>query len=265
MDVAGKVAVVTGAGGDGSGRAIARRLAREGATLIVADVNDAGSAETVRLIDADGGRAASVHTDVRLEAEVQALIARVEDDFGGLDILVNNASGRQYPERLLDHWFTNLQVDLLGAMYGIRHGLESMRRRGGGAIVNIGSVSALCHGGRISKAPGYDTAKAAVVRLTTALTALGDDEGIRVNCLVPGWIATPPIKAYWESLTPEERAAQGVPPVLLRVEEIADAVVRLVTDDRLAGRVLVWWSGQAPGLIPVGDPGYGGLEELLIY
>jgi hypothetical protein len=79
---------------------------------------------------------------------------------------------------------------------------------------------------------------------------------------VPGWIGSPPVKAYWESLTPEQRQAREVPSVLLGVEEIAEAVVTLIADERLAGRVLVWWNGQPPALIPIGDPGYVRLEPL---
>jgi NAD(P)-dependent dehydrogenase (short-subunit alcohol dehydrogenase family) len=260
MELLGKSAIVTGAGGRGCGRAIARRLAAEGASVMVADVNGDGGRETAALITAARGRAAFFQVDVRHEAEVQALVASAEAAFGGLDILVNDASLGVFPETSLDDWFANLQIDLLGAMYATRYGIEAMRRCHGGAIVNIGSVSALCHGGRESQAPGYDTAKAGIMRLTTTLGPMGEREGIRVNCLVPGWIASPPVKAYWDSLTPEQRQARQVPPVLLSLAEIADAVVGLIADDRLAGRVLVWWNGQRPALIPVGDPGYVTLE-----
>ena len=78
--------------------------------------------------------------------------------------------------------------------------------------------------------------------------------------IVPGWIETPPVKAYWDSLTPEERKAKGVPEVLLSVKEIADAVLKLITDDRLAGRVFVCRNGRQPALIPTGDRGFGALE-----
>jgi NAD(P)-dependent dehydrogenase (short-subunit alcohol dehydrogenase family) len=125
-------------------------------------------------------------------------------------------------------------------------------------IVNIGSTSALPHGN--SKAPGYDVAKMGVIRLTTALGWLGEREGIRVNCLVPDWVASPEVKAYFETLTPEQRKRGGVPDVLTSLEEIADAVVELVSDDKLAGRVMIWWSGQPRRLIRVGDPGYERLE-----
>jgi len=260
MELPGKTAIVTGAGGGGCGGAIAVRLAREGAAVVVADIDEAGGRETVRRIEAAGGRAAFFAADVRREDEVRALVAAAEERFGGLDVLVNDASIAVFPETSLEHWFANHEVDMLGTMYAMRHGIEAMRRRGGGAIVNIGSVSALCHGGRVSKAPGYDAAKAGVMRLTTTLAPLAASDGIRVNCLVPAWIASPPVKAYWESLSPAEREANEVPASLLGLDEVAGAVVRLVSDERLAGRLLVWWNGQQPGLIPVGDPGYGTLE-----
>lgn len=260
MELFGKIAIVTGGAGAGSGQAIARRLAIEGASVIVADINEDVGRAIVHAIETDGGRAVFLSADVRREAEVRTLVTSVEEKFGGLDILINNASGCAYPERSLDDWFANLQVDLVGTMYCVRYGIEAMRRRGGGAIVNIGSISALPHGGG-SEAPGYNTAKAGVMRLTTALGTLGQCEGIRVNCLVPGWIGTPPVKAYWESLTPEQRKENDVPAVLLSVEEIADAIAKLIADDRMAGRVLVWLNGQQPALIPLGDRGYVVLEE----
>lgn len=260
MELFGKIAIVTGGGGAGSGRATAKRLAREGVAVVIADIAQDAGRQTVRGIEAEGGRADFIFTDVRHAAEVRTLVTSVEERFGGLDILINNASGCVYPETSLDDWFANLEVDLLGAMYCVRYGIEAMRRRGGGAIVNIGSVSALPHGGGF-EAPGYNTAKAGMMRLTTALERLGGREGIRVNCLVPGWIGTPPVKAYWGSLTPEQRKAKDVPEVLLSVEEIADAVIKLTVDDRLAGRVFVWWNGQQPALIAREDRGYVALEQ----
>ncbi|HEV3167179.1 MAG TPA: SDR family oxidoreductase [Isosphaeraceae bacterium] len=262
MNVNGKVAIVTGAGGDGCGRAIACRLARKGAAVVVADLRDLGVRDTVNAIEAEGGRTAGVPTDVGNEADVRALFEFAEQTFGGVDIVVNDASGAVVPETSLDHWFANLRVDMLGGMYGTRYGIESMRRRGGGAIVNIGSTSALPHGGRLSKAPGYDAAKAGIIRLTTCLAYLAEAEGIHVNCLVPHWIGTPHIAAFVATLTPELRREWSVPDVLITPDEIAGAVLRLATDRNLAGRVLVWWGGQPPRLIAVGDPGFASLEAM---
>jgi len=98
MNPSQKVAIVTGAGGTGSGRAVARRLAREGAVVVVADVNQEGSLETVSAIKAHGATAVFVQTDVGQEDEVRDLVAAAEEQFGGVDILVNNASGARFPE-----------------------------------------------------------------------------------------------------------------------------------------------------------------------
>jgi NAD(P)-dependent dehydrogenase (short-subunit alcohol dehydrogenase family) len=100
----------------------------------------------------------------------------------------------------------------------------------------------------------------AVMRLTTTLGPLRDQENIRVNCLVPSWVASPGPKEYWASLTPAQRKERGVPETLIQLDEIADAILRLATDESLFGRIMVWWNGEPPRLIPVGDPGYQRLE-----
>lgn len=259
MVLTSKVAIVTGAGGRGCGRAIACRLAREGASVVIADLREAGMHETASDIEAKGGYAAIVRTDVGNEAEVRALFAHAEHSYGGVDILVNNASALVVPEKTMDDWFANLRVDLLGAMYTTRYAIEAMRRRGGGAIVNVGSTSALPHGDVRAHGPsssGYNTAKAGVMRLTTTLSGLGATEGIRVNCLVPHWIGTDHIKSVVAGMTPDQRREAAVPDVLITPEEVADAVLRLATDESLAGRLMIWFGGQPPLLIPFGDPGY---------
>ena len=259
MQLAGKVAIVTGAGGGGSGQAEALRLARDGVSVVVNEINEAGGRETVRLIEANGGRAAFFRADVGNEQQVRALIRFAEATFGGLDILINNASAPFGPQGPLEHWFDAIHVDLLGAMWGTLHGIEAMRRRGGGAIVNIGSTSAIGHGRKHSKSPGYEVAKAGVIRLTTTLGWLNEKDKIRVNCLVPGWVATPEVKTFWDTMTPEQRREWHAPDTLISLDELAGTVIRLITDETLAGRVMVWWNGEPPRLIPEGDPGYAAL------
>jgi NAD(P)-dependent dehydrogenase (short-subunit alcohol dehydrogenase family) len=132
-----------------------------------------------------------------------------------------------------------------------------MHRAGGGAIVNMASISALWHGRNAPGGfPGYDVAKAGLIRMTTRLASLAETDGIRVNCLAPGWIATDGVRQYWESLTPAERIERGVPSRLLSIDQIAEAVMRLAVDRSLVGRVLVWWSEDEPRLIQWGDRGY---------
>jgi NAD(P)-dependent dehydrogenase (short-subunit alcohol dehydrogenase family) len=256
-----EVVIVTGAGGRGCGRAIAARFAWTGAAVVVADINEAGGRETVRQIEFGGGRAAFFHTDVRRESQVRDLVSFAEITFGGITVLVNNASAPHGGDGL-DDWMEALETDLLGAVYATRQAVEAMRRGGGGAIVNIASISALWHG---RKTPGgfagYDVAKAGMIRMTTRLASLAEKHGIHVNCLAPGWIATDEVRQYWDSLTPAERIERGAPSRLLSIDQISETVVRLAEDRSLAGRVLVWWSEDAPRLIQWGDRGYREVVE----
>jgi NAD(P)-dependent dehydrogenase (short-subunit alcohol dehydrogenase family) len=260
VEIKDKAAIVTGAGGDGSGRAIACRLAHYGALVVVSDVNEAGGEETVRLVERAGGRAVFRRTDVRVQEEIRDLIDFAEKTFGTLDILINNASAPFHPGDPLQHWSDTMQTDFLGMMDATRLAVDAMKRAGGGAIVNMSSISALWHG-RKGGSPAYDTAKAGVLRLTTTLAWLKEKENIRVNCLAPGWIASGDVRSYWESLTPEQRVERRAPARLLQLDEVAGAVVKLATDETLYGRILIWSSEDAPRLIPFGDRGYANLVD----
>ncbi len=259
MTLRGKVAIVTGSGGEGTGRATARRFAREGADVVVSDINYRGGQQTVELIRSEGGSAVFCLADVRSETDVRTLAGFAESSFGGLDILVNNASN---PDGmgLLTGWAEAVALEIMGPMNAALAAIEAMRRRGGGAIVNIGSTSALGHGKQHSPWPAYDVGKMAQMRLTTTLGRLRASDNIRVNCLAPAWIASPGPKAYWESLTPEQRRERGVPDTLLSLEEVAGAILRLATDESLFGRIMVWWNGEPPRLIAEGDNGFQALE-----
>ncbi len=250
------VVIVTGAGGVGCGRSISTRFATGGATVVVSDIDEAGGYETVRLIEEGGGRAAFFHSDVRNESQVKDMILFAETTFGGVSVLVNNASTPKGGDEI-ESWTDSIETDLLGALFATRWAIEAMRRGHGGSIVNIASISALWHGRKTPGGiPGYDVAKAGMIRMTTRLASLARTDGIRVNCLAPGWIATDSVRQYWESLTPEDRMARGVPSRLLTTDQVSEAVLRLAEDRSLAGRVLVWWSEDAPRLVEWGDRGY---------
>jgi NAD(P)-dependent dehydrogenase (short-subunit alcohol dehydrogenase family) len=127
-----------------------------------------------------------------------------------------------------------------------------MRRRGGGAVVNISSVAGV--GYEVHGSPEYSAAKAGLIRLTATLAPLAERDGIRVNCVVPNWIATPEVLEEIAAMTPEERAE--VPSVLTTSDEIAAAVLYFVRDESLAGRVMVCWSGEPWRLFPLDRRGY---------
>jgi acetoacetyl-CoA reductase len=155
-----------------------------------------------------------------------------------------------------------IETDLLGAVFATRWAIEAMRRGNGGAIVNIASISALWHGRKSPGGiPGYDVAKAGMIRMTTRLAALARTDRIHVNCIAPGWIATDSVRHIWESLTIEDRKTRGMPSRLLTTDQVSEAVLRLAEDRTLAGRVLVWWSEDAPRVVEWGDRGYRDFVE----
>jgi NAD(P)-dependent dehydrogenase (short-subunit alcohol dehydrogenase family) len=254
VNIDGKVALVTGGGAGGTGRAIAFELARRGAFVAVNDLDDTGGGETVRRIEEAGGEAAFVRADVTREDEIRAAIDFASDTFGGLDILVNNAGGTprpHFPDAPTEHWSRTLDINLRGPMLAIQQSIPAMRQRGGGAVVNISSVAGI--GWKPHASPEYSAAKAGLARLTATLAPLAERDGIRVNCIVPNWIGTDEVLAEIETMTEEERAAEGVPDVLTRPDEIAALAAELVEDDSLAGRVFVWWTGREPGSVPLDD------------
>ena len=253
MDIKDKVAVVTGAG-SGIGRAVARRLAHERAAVVVADVDEDASASAIREIHSEGGRAAFVLVDVAAKTDVKKMVAFAEEQFGSLDVLVNNAGGvtePYFPESEPDRWGRAIDLNLRGVMLGIHFGVRAMRQRGGGAIVNISSIGGI--GFQPYEAPEYGAAKAGVVRLTASLATLEESMGVRVNCICPGWVDTPASRRTRAEMTPEERE-RLVPPVLLQPEEIAEAVVMFVEDDSMAGRVMIWQEGEPWQIVPLDAP-----------
>ena len=248
-----RIALVTGAGA-GIGRAIALRLSKEGAAVVVADVDEEGGAETVRRIEAEVGRAAFVRADVATEAGAREMVEFAERTFGGLDVLVNNAGGApepHFPEVAPEHWLRTLDLNLRGVMLSIHFGIMAMRRRGGGVIVNISSMAGV--GYQPYHAPEYAAGKAGVVRLTASLAYLKENMGVRVNCICPGWVETEAVHEALARMTEQERAAQSMPPpaVLIQPDEIADAVGMFVRDDTLAGRVMIWPDGEQRRLVPI--------------
>jgi NAD(P)-dependent dehydrogenase (short-subunit alcohol dehydrogenase family) len=253
VDLEEKVALVTGAGA-GIGRGAALRLAREGAAVVVADVDEVTGVDTVREIRSRGGRAAFVLADVTSEADVSEMVAYAEEEFGGLDVLVNNAGGVEepyFPEGDPAHWGRAIDLNLLGTMLGTHFGVRAMKKRGGGAIVNVSSMGGV--GFQPYDIPEYGAAKAGVMRLTASLATLQERSGVRVNCICPGWVDTPASRRTRARMTPQERK-DLVPPVLLTPEDIADAIVMFIEDESMAGRVMIWEEGTPWQLVPLDAP-----------
>lgn len=253
MDPNGKVAIVTG-GGSGIGRATAVALAREGAIVIVADMNEEGGQETVRQIESGGGKAAFVRVDVTLREDLERMVEFAEDTFGGLDILHNNAGVAtpppRFPECEPETWERTLEIDLWGTIAGTQAAIPAMRRSGGGVIVNTASVAGLI--GYLPD-PIYGAAKHGVVGFTRALSFLKDEANIRINCVCPGVVDTPMVRRGLERLGERERAQaeavlQTMP--MIPADEIAKAVLQFVQDDSLNGEALAVTYGREPRIVP---------------
>jgi NAD(P)-dependent dehydrogenase (short-subunit alcohol dehydrogenase family) len=188
MRYAGKVAIVTGAG-QGIGRETALRLASEGAAVLVNDIVAERAAGTVAAIVAAGGRAAAYVGSVAVEADVAALVAQALAEFGGLDVLVNNAYflvASTLAGNTPDNWNSEFDVTLKGAFLCARAALPHFVAQRRGAIVNVGSVNGLMYFGN----PAYCAAKAALLSLTRSLAVEYGPKGVRANMVSPGTIHT---------------------------------------------------------------------------
>ncbi len=233
MKLQGKAALITGAG-SGIGRAIALLFGAEGASVLVAELNDGAGRTVAREIEDAGGRARFLPTDTSREADVESAMAATVDAWGRLDILVNNAGigGAAYT------WDQVIAVNLSGVYYGCLHGLETMREQGG-VIVNMASMAGLV-GFTVAalpevfgSAPGnaYIAAKHGVIGLTRQF-ALGGAPGVRVNCICPGWIETALTQPLTQAQPLLDWALQGTPMGRLgQPEEIAKAALFLAGDD----------------------------------
>ncbi len=234
MNIRGKIAVITGAG-SGIGRATAARLAHEGASIVVADIDAAGGLETVKQIESDGGRATFVKADVADEAQARRMIDTASEKFGRLDILYNNAgigTGLPaFPQASFEQWRRVIEIDLTAVILGTWLAAPVMEKNGGGAIVSTASMAGLYPHRQDAI---YGAAKAGVVNFTHSLAFWAAEKKIRVNCVCPGVVDTPMVRRGLERAK-QAGIASWAPAKFLQPEDIADAVTRLIRDDSLFG------------------------------
>lgn len=231
-----KIAIVTGSA-SGIGRATARRLAADGAAVLIADINADGAAQVAREINDDGGRATAQHVDLARPESVEAMVAAAVEEFGGLDVLHNNAAatgagvlGRDggIVDADLDVWDTTMAINLRGSMLACKYAIPAMIERGGGSIINMSTNGS--HAADVARV-AYGVSKGGINALTVYVATLYGPQRIRCNAISPGLVMTeaadrtlpPPAKQIFidNHLTPE----------LCRPEDIAAVVAFLASED----------------------------------
>jgi NAD(P)-dependent dehydrogenase (short-subunit alcohol dehydrogenase family) len=251
--LAGQVALVTG-GSSGIGRATALAFAREGAQVVVADVNVAGGEETVRRIRAVGGEAIFVKTDVTQPSEVEAMVNKAVQSYGRLDCAFNNAgvaTRDSAPTAICseDDWDRVVSVNLKGVFLCLKYELRQMLKQGGGAIVNTASVYGLVAAGDSERGISpYVASKHGVVGQTKATALEYAHANIRINAVCPGHIRTPMIIPE-AGLSPKKGAHLNAEYPVGRIgepEEVAQVVVWLCSEAAsfITGHALVVDGGR---------------------
>jgi 3-oxoacyl-[acyl-carrier protein] reductase len=236
MKLKDKVAIVTGAG-SGQGRAVASLFAREGARVVLADLNREAAAETSAAIGKQGsGDTLVVPSDISCEAQVKHLVDRTIDRFGGVDILVNCAGrlgplGKDTVDQLTRaEWDQTLGVNLIGPWLGIKYVAPLMKERGGGVIINVASTAGLRP---FAGAAPYCVSKAGLLMLTKTVALEYASANIRVNAICPGHIDTPMMDTVIASMQ-----AQGVTDARQKVHTQSNPMHRLGRPEEVASVAL---------------------------
>lgn len=247
MRMSGKIALITGAA-QGLGAAIAARLAEEGATVFVCDLNEETGNGIVAAIRGKGGAAHFRHLDVRMEASWISAISGVVDICGRLDVLVNNAgiNIRETVEDMTeDHLDAMLSINVKGPFLGIKHAIPVMRKGGGGSIINMSSICGLV--GHKFTTEAYTVTKGALTLMTKSVGVRYAKDNIRCNSIHPSTVDTPLVQILFKDPKRKEERLGEVP------------LGRLATDADVANAVLFLASDEASFLNGVALPVDGGL------
>jgi NAD(P)-dependent dehydrogenase (short-subunit alcohol dehydrogenase family) len=228
------VALITGGGG-GIGRETAILFAKEGAQIVVVDVNDDASQDTVRDVEAIGGEAIHFHADVSRAADCAAMVAAAEERFSKLNVLFNNAGimhsrdddAIQTEE---DIWDLTMAINLKGVFLGCKYGIPALRRAGGGSIINTASFVALL--GAATPQLAYTASKGGVLSMTRELAVIHAREHIRVNALCPGPLRTELLMRFLNTDEKKQRRLVHIPMGRFgEAKEMAYAALYLASDE----------------------------------
>lgn len=234
MRLEDRVALITGAG-SGIGRETARLFAREGAAVVVVDVNDEAGRDTVASIEADGGRAIFVHADVASPEQSAAMIAASESTYGKLNILFNNAGIMHAgdddaisTEEAV--WDVTMRVNAKGVFLGCKFGIPALRRAGGGSVINTASFVAVL--GAATPQLAYTASKGAVLALTRELAVIHARQNVRVNALCPGPLRTELLMKFLDTEAKRQRRLVHIPMGRFgEAREMAQAALYLASDE----------------------------------
>ena len=228
----GKRTIVTGAA-SGIGKAIAKRFAQEGAKVLVLDVNPQAAKQTAGEL---GDNAIAMSADVTNAAQVQAAVDKVNEQWGGIDIMVNNAGvgvAAKTAETTEDDWQRVIDVCMKGTFLGMKYVIPIMQKQKSGSIINMSSVAALVG---VGDRAAYCAAKGGVMALTRAAAVDHAGEGIRVNCIAPGTVDTPWVQRITQGYDDPEAARTAMKARqphgrLVAPEEVAAMAVYLASDE----------------------------------
>ncbi|MEM7333604.1 MAG: glucose 1-dehydrogenase [Chloroflexota bacterium] len=234
MRLQNKVAIITG-GSSGIGRETCLLFAKEGAKVVIVDINDEGGQETLRMIEAGGGEAIYLHADQSKADECEQMIQATEEKYGRIDILFNNAGISHANDddainTAEDVWDLTFDVNVKGVFLCCKYGIPALRRASGGSIINMASFVA--HLGAATPQLAYTASKGAVLSMTRELATIHARENIRVNALCPGPLRTELLMKYLD--TPEKKNRRLVHIPMGRfgeAEEIAKAALYLASDE----------------------------------
>ncbi len=234
MRLQDKVALITGAA-SGIGRETALLFAKEGAKIVVCDVNDELGQETVKLIEQQGGQAIYVHADISKAEDSKNMVDKAESEFGKLNIMFNNAgimhSSDDNAETTDEStWDLTMAINLKGVFLGCKYGIPALKRAGGGSIINTASFVAVL--GAATPQIAYTASKGGVLAMTRELAVVHARENIRVNALCPGPLKTELLMKFLDTEEKKQRRLVHVPMGRFgEAKEMAQAVLFLASDE----------------------------------